>query len=203
MTTWYAHGSGGEDRREWHRLSAHLEETGKRAAAFLESVGCADLGRAAGLLHDVGKYTPEFRKRLAGNPGPVDHATAGAKIAMARYGGRVGKILAFCVAGHHAGLADGVSGGAGRIAALEDRLSKRVPTPDPVWEREIELPKKPELPPRKPRDRKGSAFGDSFLTRMVFSALVDADYLDTEAYFAAFDGDGPVRGEHPDRKSVV
>ena len=196
MSTWYAHSSGGDDRRDWHILSAHLEETGKRAAAFLESAGCADFGRAAGLLHDVGKYTAEFKKRLAGNPGRVDHSTAGAQIAMERYGGRVGKILAFCVAGHHAGLADGVSGGKGRIAALEDRLSKRVPKPDPAWRREIALPE-PKMPLMKPRDREGEAFGAAFLTRMVFSALVDADYLDTEAYFARLDGDDPVRGSHP------
>ena len=91
-------------------LNTHLYGTGERAAAFLKSAGCTELGRAAGLLHDVGKYTQDFQARLAGDPRRVDHATAGAKIAIERYGPKLGKILAFCIAGHHAGLANGVNG---------------------------------------------------------------------------------------------
>ena len=126
---YYAHSSGSEDQGSWHPLSAHLEDTGKRSAAFLDIADCAEIGRAVGLLHDLGKYTREFQARLSGM-GRVDHATAGAKVAIDRYGRQLGKMLAFCIAGHHAGLANGVNGE--RISALESRLRAVPPTPDPV-----------------------------------------------------------------------
>ena len=110
-STHYAHSDDSNDRQHWHRLSEHLEGTGARAAASLDPVVGAELGRVAGLLHDLGKYTHEFQKRLAGGA-RVNHSSAGAKVAIDRYGGKLGKMLGFCIAGHHAGLANGVNGGA-------------------------------------------------------------------------------------------
>ena len=192
---YYAHSVASVDREGWHGLSTHLEGTGERAAAFLESAGCADLGRAVGLLHDLGKYTREFQARLAGGA-PVDHSTSGAKVAMDRYGKPLGKMLAFCIAGHHAGLANGVNGD--RTSALADRLGAPVPTPDPVWEQEISLPTSLPRPAIRPRDKKDNiGFCAAFFIRMLFSALVDADYLDTEAYYAELEGKPKPRGRHP------
>ncbi len=187
----YAH-RGNSD--QLHLLSQHLKETGRLAAGFLSSSEFSDLARASGVLHDLGKYTAQFQARLFGNVKRCDHSTAGAKIAYTRYG-RLGKLLAYAIAGHHAGLADG--DGRGRISTLNERLDRDVPVPDPVWETEIELPK---VDPRsfnlKPGPA-GSGFGLAFLTRMVFSALVDADYIDTEAWFASTEGRNVVRGGHP------
>ena len=160
----------------------------------LRSTGCDDIGRAAGLLHDLGKYTKEFQDRLAGDITRVDHSTAGAKVAIERYGNMLGKMLAFCIAGHHAGLANGVDGR--RTGALTDRLARPTPIPAPAWEEEIELPQL--TPPRlRPRDAETAAFCASFLIRMVFSALVDADFLDTEAYFDELEKKARRRGQHP------
>ena len=135
-STYFAHSNELPNQQDWHLLSDHLEGTGERAAAFLESTGCGDFGRAAGLLHDLGKYTREFQKRLAGGP-RCDHATAGAKVAIDQYREPFGKMLAFCIAGHHAGLANGVNGE--RISALADRLDSRVPSLDPTWRDDITL----------------------------------------------------------------
>ena len=132
----------------------------------------------AGLLHDVGKYSREFQARLSGEVGRVDHSTAGAKVALDRYGPKLGKLLAFCIAGHHAGLANGVNGG--ETNALADRLKAKIPKIDPVWQSQIDLPE-PNLPELKLRDAEAAGFSGAFLTRMLFSALVDADYLDTAA----------------------
>ena len=193
--TWYAHGASVEGQ-PWQRLSVHLEGTAERAATFLDAVGLAEWGRAAGLLHDVGKYADQFQARLEGSPRRFDHAAPGAKLAVERYRDPIGKMLAFCVAGHHAGLANGVNGE--RITALDERLRGTVSTPDPIWEREIALPA-PGAPRHvKPRNRDTAGFCAAFLIRMVFSALVDADYLDTEAYYAGLEGTPPARGEHPD-----
>ena len=195
---YYAHSAESAPRDRWHPLAKHLEDTASRAAAFLTPVGGAEFGYAAGLLHDLGKYTPQFQKRLDGE-GRVDHATAGAKESVASYGKILGKMLAFCIAGHHAGLANGVNGD--RISALADRLEKQVPQLDPVWQEEITLPDLAN-PPLKPRDIDGAAFCASFFTRMVFSALVDADYLDTEAHYTTLAGIRKARGQHPDLREL-
>ena len=141
------------------------------------------------MLHDLGKYTQAFQRRLEGK-GRVDHSTAGAKVAVERYG-RIGKMLAFCIAGHHAGLADGV--------ALSDRLAAPASEPDPNWQDEIVLPAPQDLATLtlKPRNREAAGFCASFLIRMLFSALVDADYLDTEAYYDGVEDRTRPRGRHP------
>ena len=193
--TYHAH-SALVDGQPWQRLSVHLEGTAERAATFLETVGLAEWGRAAGLLHDVGKYTDQFQARLEGSQRRFDHAAPGARLAVDRYGDRLGKMLAFCVAGHHAGLANGVNGE--RTTALEERLRGTVSMPDPVWEQEIALPSRLDTPRIKLRNKDTAGFCAAFLVRMVFSALVDADFLDTEAYYAGLEGTPPARGEHPD-----
>ena len=192
---YYAHSGTSEDREHWHRLSEHLEATGTRAADFLDAVGGADIGRVAGLLHDLGKYTQEFQDRLSGGHHRVKHSTAGAKVAVDRYGKHLGKMLAFCIAGHHAGLANGVNGE--QTTALEARLKEQVPTPDPIWEQEIALPANLPSPRLIPRDPETAGFCAAFFIRMLFSALVDADYLDTEDYFAGLEGGTKPRGQHP------
>ena len=192
---YYAH-SAPQDRQQWQRLSVHLEATATRAAAFLESVGLDELGRVTGVLHDLGKYTDQFQARLDGSPRRFDHAAPGARLAIDRYGDSLGKMLAFCVAGHHAGLANGVNGEG--ITALEGRVRGAVSMPDPIWEQEIALPAKLATPRIKPRDKDTAGFCAAFLIRMVFSALVDADYLDTEAYYTGLEGTPTSRGKHPD-----
>ena len=190
---YFAHSGDSPSRDDWHALSDHLEGTGARAAKFLESAGCSDFGRAAGLLHDLGKYTQEFQRRLGGDPRSVDHSTAGAKIAIQRYGGVAGKMLAFCIAGHHAGLAD-ASGE--QASSLKQRLGKEIPQLAPVWRDEIIL-NDLSLPEIAPRSRDTAGFSAAFLIRMLFSALVDADRLDTEAYDDGLRGEATPRGGYP------
>ena len=190
---YFAHSGDSPTRDDWHALADHLEGTGARAAKFLESAGSSDFGRAAGLLHDLGKYTQAFQRRLAGDPRSVDHSTAGAKVAIERYGRLAGKMLAFCIAGHHAGLADG-SGEQG--SSLKQRLGKEIPQLDPVWRDEIIL-NDLSMPRIAPRSRDTKGFSAAFFIRMLFSALVDADRLDTEAYDDGLRGEATPRGGYP------
>ena len=167
-------------------MAVHLRDTGKRAAGFLKFVNGEAFGQAAGLLHDLGKYSSEFQTRLAGDPRPVDHSTAGAREAIARYGPQLGKILAFCVAGHHAGLANGNGvQHAGRTLAQRLNNECRIPRINEVWEREITLPEPSDFSALSLQSHQDEhAFSFSFFVRMLFSALVDADRADTRAWFA-------------------
>ena len=99
MSTYFAHIS--EDGRK-QSIEEHLQGTVDRCAAFAKEFGAEEQGRFIGLLHDIGKYSDEFQKRLHGGP-RVDHATAGA-VESARAGAEWG---AFCIAGHHSGIPDG------------------------------------------------------------------------------------------------
>jgi CRISPR-associated endonuclease/helicase Cas3 len=82
---------------------SHLQGTAELAAGFAAAFGAGMEGRRCGMLHDVGKYSDAFQRRLNGSPESVDHSTAGAAEAA-----RLGDVpAAFCVAGHHAGLPDG------------------------------------------------------------------------------------------------
>lgn len=189
---YFAH-TNPNSRDDWHRLSDHLQGAGHKAAKFLESAGCSDFGRAAGLLHDLGKYTQEFQRRLDGDPQSVDHSTAGAKVAIDKYGSVKGKMLAFCIAGHHTGLADG-AGEQGN--SLKQRLTKETPQLDPVWRDEVIL-NDLSAPQIIPRCRDTAGFSATFFIRLLFSALVDADHLDTEAYYDGLRGELTPRGNDP------
>ena len=160
-----------------HDLATHLMGVARRAEAFCAKFGVSMLGYRTGLWHDVGKLHPDFQAYLA-NPdaarGP-DHKGAGALLAQKHL-----EPLAFLIAGHHGGLEDG--------ARLKNWLGEREGDPRT---REALQAAKAQLPgletdlalalPGWARSR-----GDvEFLLRMLFSALVDADFLDTERHFSS------------------
>ncbi|MBP8087309.1 MAG: CRISPR-associated endonuclease Cas3'' [Polaromonas sp.] len=193
MSNFYAHSSDSTDRADWQLLSEHLSSVGRLAeqnAAFFDG---KSLAQVAGLLHDLGKYTDEFQRRLSGDYGKVDHSTWGARIACERYG-PLGKLLAYGIAGHHAGLANGRE--PGERTALNDRLRAQLPTLLPVWRDELLLPTEGSLtPPASFQVSQGrSQFQLAFLGRMIFSCLVDADFLDTEAYYHKIEQRKALRG---------
>jgi len=173
---YFAHSHQEKDKRRWHLLRDHLYDTGTTAAAFAKAFGAEKLACVAGLLHDVGKYALEFQRRLEGLDIKVDHSTAGAVEAEKRYG-PVGRLLAYIIAGHHCGLPDWGS----RVdeSSLEARLSKKL-TDYSAYTREIELPSPREVVFPSIRPVMGAGFSAQFLTRFVYSCLVDADFLDTE-----------------------
>lgn len=182
---YYAHSSYGP-RREWQTLADHAGGVADRAAEFLQDFGLGDMARAWGLLHDIGKVTREFQDILAGSTRRFDHSAPGARIALDRYD-RLGPLLASGIAGHHAGMAD--------WSALEDRLP-RAAKPDQAWEGLVDLPTMSVIDGVTAR-RFGDAFACQLLARMLFSAGVDADYLDTEAYYDRVEGRSRRRGGHP------
>jgi CRISPR-associated endonuclease/helicase Cas3 len=144
----------------------------------------------AGLLHDFGKYTKPYQKRLQGGPA-VDHATAGAKmvntLAETATDRATAELIAYAISGHHGGLPDMHR----ETGSLYERLQKTLDPLDSTWELEIR-PDATGLWPKGftlGKDHETKAFQLSFLTRMIFSSLVDADFRDTERFYATAKGE--------------
>lgn len=175
---YYAHVRESSDgNKEYQTVAEHLIGTAKLCCNFAAAFGAEVDGHLAGLTHDIGKCTEEFQNRLL-NDGPVvDHATAGA-MACAMQGNRY---VAACVAGHHGGLQDF---GNMRTARRDDgtfygRLLK--------GREEGCLEHCGESGVALPMAAISAAQGlntlqASFWTRMLYSCLVDADFLDTERF---------------------
>jgi CRISPR-associated endonuclease/helicase Cas3 len=192
-----------------HRLDDHLAAVGRMAANFASIFNATDWARLAGIWHDLGKYREGFQKyirqtsdpdsHIEGKVGGRDktHSAAGALHAMQVFASRFGplgetaaRLLAYVIAGHHAGLADWTAG-------LDNRL---LGTHAPDSEREyreardacvsanpqiLSLPDEFDL--RRaletiPGSRSGNPLACALWVRMLFSTLVDSDFLDTEAF---------------------
>ena len=187
----------------WQTLQSHSVNVGEMAAEFARVFGTQEIACQTGKLHDLGKYSEAFNHRLHGGP-PVDHATAGAKIAVKRWGDVLGKLMAFCIAGHHAGLANGNGEGDNR-RTLKQRLALQfgadIPALDNLWQQEIKLPQNLSAPPLK-ADAHHPFFSYAFFTRMLYSCLVDADSLDTEAFYSSLENKASERGGYPDLNAL-
>lgn len=185
---YYAHSSLLSDKSNWQPLSEHLNNVGEIAALRAVHFSASDIARVTGLLHDLGKYSTEFQARLEGNPARADHATAGAQHAVKRYG-LIGKLIAYAVAGHHAGLANGIDDGEAR-STLEVRLilkpGEDIPSINSIWESEIALPMSIATPQLKPHVTQ-AGFQLAFFVRMIFSCLIDADRTDTQRYMQSLE----------------
>ncbi len=164
-----------DDRRQ--TVLEHLNGTAELCAGFAAAFGTEELGRLAGLSHDLGKYSDAFQRRLQGSPERVDHSTAGAAECC-----KLGQsCAAFAVAGHHGGQPDG--GGPGdhnEEKTFFGRMKKAAMgklEPCDAWQRETRLPTVPQRTFSGPLE-------EMFFTRMLYSCLVDADFLDTETFMA-------------------
>ena len=205
---YYAHSAHDElgnllPYEHWQTLQSHSVNVGEMAAEFARVFGAQEVACQTGQLHDLGKYSEAFDHRLHGGPS-VDHATAGAKIAIERWGNAIGKLMAFCIAGHHAGVANGCREGDNR-STLKQRLALQfgegIPALDNLWQQEIKLPQNLSAPPLK-ADAHHPFFSYAFFTRMLYSCLVDADYLDTEAFYSNLENKAVERGGYPDLNAL-
>lgn len=145
----------------------------------------------AGRFHDLGKFNSEFDRVLCGENIRVDHSTAGGRELLAaapRELKPVAEAIAYAILGHHAGLPD-MFADDGRSVAR--RVAKHALPLAEEWRR-LEKPDLAavgaELMRRMRPDPSKAAFDLSVAVRMVFSCLVDADYLDTEAFYDRIEG---------------
>lgn len=143
----------------------HQRGVAQRAEQFAAEFGMGDCGRLMGLLHDKGKEQKEWQKYIQGmiNAGP-NHAYVGAIIAQRQYP-QIAPLIAQPIAGHHRGLYDYC---------------------DYIEETKRDLPEDvtidTTIPYQFPKLPKMEQYDLHHLVRMLFSCLVDADSLDTEAF---------------------
>ena len=153
-----------EDGRE-QTAAEHLRGTAALAKRFAAGFGAEADAELAGLLHDIGKCTPEFQARLHGGA-IVDHSTAGAKLAFSRRN----LPAALAIAGHHGGIPD--VGNPKADGPDEASLFGRMQRPVRLDQAAL-----PSLPGPAPAPWLSSDWvQNAFYTRMLFSCLVDADY---------------------------
>lgn len=173
--TFYAHSTDSEDKSTWQLLEDHLLNVAKLAEKFADVFYAGCWGQCSGRFHDSGKATLDFEKRLEGKNIKVDHSTFGASLAQ-NNGGKLGLLLSYVIAGHHGGLPNGGE----QEGELHYRLKHNKIPSDVTLLPEADIKQELALPFRLSRDYGG--FSLSVFTRMIYSCLVDADFLDTEAF---------------------
>ena len=188
-----------------HLLADHLLAVASGAESFLQrSPESAGIVHLAGLWHDLGKYRDGFQRYIrAAATGPdahiegkvptgsdKTHSAAGALWALQHLGDRYGpqgvvvaRVLQYLIAGHHAGLDNWDDGLKARLASGDaqrefgDALAGS--PPEAILNAPIDPPGVAGLPIAANEDIPGRF---ALWVRILFSALVDADFLDTEAF---------------------
>lgn len=176
-----------DDKDCWHIQSneEHLKGVAKLAEGFADEFGMGSWGRALGLLHDKGKERKSFQDYIRQNSGlepeihcslEHNHAFVGGIIAKSIYGKGSESLLCNQIISHHSGLHD--------YCQIEETLKKDIPSDVNRCVEKIQLNRPPfSLSPIK--GCKGMTSDANHLSRMLYSCLVDADYLDTELFMDA------------------
>ena len=186
IPSYVAHKS--EDGARFESVHAHLREVAEMASEFAEPFGAEKLAYAAGIMHDIGKYSNEFQKRILRDGPRVDHSTAGAYEMKPQMLG----LLSYCIAGHHGGLPDGNSASGSNLLGRLDK-AKNGELPDyGAFAADVVVPvlDASALKLVAGVGEKDLPYACSFLVRMVFSCLVDADFLCTERFMSGAKREG-------------
>ncbi|RYG97553.1 MAG: CRISPR-associated endonuclease Cas3'', partial [Alphaproteobacteria bacterium] len=155
-----------------------------------ESKSAWDWGYLAGLWHDLGKYSPEFQGKLKGERIQIEHTGAGAALAKEQIPAWW-ETLGFVIAGHHSGLTNRRTKDS--LTPLDDRATRASPmlencrrfiadNLDEGLSQALQAFERPVIPERIGSGGPDAAFHWNCFIRMIFSALVDADSIATEAF---------------------
>ena len=189
----YAHSANGVNK--WHPLFEHLTCVSRIAATFSATTTWADEARLAGLLHDLGKYGDRFQDRLNVEDQGLDHWTQGASVALVKFRAVA---AALAIQGHHIGLQRGNKDSLLRL--LPTNLTSAVLPGLDLSDTDIERLQSRATadglefskPPSLALDSWSHAVAAMLDVRLLFSCLVDADFLDTESHF-----NGDATGKQP------
>ena len=172
----YAHSENSQ--HEKHELKEHLLSTAKLARSFSPSKQLEQLFYTAGLLHDIGKFQDGFQKYLEYGKPKTPHASIGAYIArklIKQY-----LPLPFAIKGHHAGMPD-----KSEIQGIISEYDEYEDTVKNVCDRFLkDFPEfHSAYDNSSSKLSKNDRLNEECITRFLFSALTDADWLDTEHHF--------------------
>ena len=175
----HTHDSQPQPGSKWQPLAVHLRNVAELAKQNAVGISQSDNKLAAsawmaGLLHDLGKYRPEFQQMLLGVSVQKErtyHKQAGAAKAV-----EFADIpVAFAIAGHHGGLPNKTDVEASILSANGRPVAKQ------VWaDASREIAELNALQPCQPQATE--MLQADLLTRLIFSCLVDADWTDTGAH---------------------
>lgn len=180
-------------------LEDHLQGVSTLASSFAKDADMKAWLEDIGWFHDLGKYSSQFQIHIRKNSGygdnieefltltngvvkkKVSHSTAGAIQAIKNFPKNfVGILEAYIIAGHHSGLPDWYSESS---SGLKLRLKNGEEDYKSIVKQDI--PSK-FLQPKTNLSLPKYLYKDinvlALWVRIAFSCLVDADFLDTEAY---------------------
>lgn len=194
-----------------HPLAGHVDAASRLATEFAATFNSSSWAALAGLWHDLGKFREGFQRyiRQCGDPdahiegrvaGPdKSHSAAGALWAQEylqqvdkHSGPVIARVLSYLIAGHHAGLSDWAGENNSllyRFAKADTKrelgTTKKAPIPENILKPATLLPDINDLLRYRDDDKNDPIPGRFALwVRMLFSCLVDADFLDTEAFMS-------------------
>ena len=190
MTEYFARCN--EDKTKYQTLTNHLTNVSVLAGTYAETFTTREMGETCGLLHDIGKYSDDFQKRIRGEKLQTDHSTAGAKTAYLLaakqhdlHSSLAYHLMSYVIAGHHGGLPNR---GNANASGLFQRLQNSDPELFAAWKTEISQ-SFPDLSdffitqtfiPKDPSKLDQNEFALSLFlyTHFLYSCLVDADRTD-------------------------
>lgn len=171
----------------------HQQGVARLTEHFAGKFGMGELGFLTGLLHDKGKEQGEWQKYIQGVTGynkayatvigGPNHSYVGAVIAQKQYP-QIAPLIAQPIAGHHRGLYD--------YCDYVEETKREIPE-DVTIDAAIpyHFPKLPKL----------EKYDLHHIVRMLFSCLVDADSLDTEAFMEP--EQAKLRGSHTSMRELL
>jgi CRISPR-associated endonuclease/helicase Cas3 len=183
-----------------HYLVNHLIDTAEKAGKYASEFGNRDWGELAGYWHDLGKFLPAWQKYLCRKSGydpeahieesnnRPNHSTAGAVLAINKLEKnylKAARILAYVIGGHHAGLPNWHAHLDNRLFDEDGNLNtedieiiENLSEAERFFEKQI-----PKTTPSVFIKNKEDCLEHLHLwVRILFSCLVDADFLDTEKF---------------------
>lgn len=186
------------DQQRTEPLSEHLLAVQKEAERFGRVFGCGEIARFLGAIHDFGKASTDVQDYLWAAVGDCseedksseqdvkrkrgpDHSSAGGQFAERSVRG-LGLLLAYAAVGHHTGMPDGIGSS---HSSLENRLSKQLSDWEKAAHKELSADLfecNLESIGNEASPFLSNGYSRAFLTRMLFSCLVDADFLATERF---------------------
>ncbi len=169
-------------------LFSHLQEVARIASDFAVPLNNADWTYCAGIFHDLGKSDADWQQYLNGEKKTsVNHSEAGAQYVFSKMNSKdpFTKVIPYLIAGHHAGLPDWSLGSGNSLKSIlektdNDYLKRLLLNSDLKELQNVEFPKSTPFGKNTPSPDLLEHF--HLWIRMLYSCLVDADYLDTEQF---------------------